>query len=336
VTLPSNLKAGFIALFGVIVIGTIGFYAITGLSVGDAAYVTVITITTLGFGNPIGELTAPTKLWIVIVLLSGMGAAIYTGTAVMEYGFSIVIGSDHRRQRKMLKELSRARDHVIVCGFGRVGSTAAAAIARQGVPVVVVEDDPDGVRQAIADDFLVLEGDATRNEILEQAGLMEARSLVACVASSSDNLVITLSAHALRKDIPVYARAIDRQTEKKLQLAGARGVVTPELVGGLKIAEYATHPDLGEFVDTLFRDPSTAFRIRRYTVGSDSPIIGKSLRDLDLRRQGGAMIVSISQSDQPVHTHPDPSRPFIANDIVYAMGSEMQLDQLDGLLTAQS
>ncbi|MEN8238181.1 MAG: potassium channel protein [Actinomycetota bacterium] len=334
--LPSNLKAGFVALAGVIVIGTIGFLFITGLSIGDAAYVTVITITTLGFGNPIGDLTPATKLWIVIVLLSGMGAAIYTGTAVMEYGFSIVIGSDHRRQRRMLKVISKVTNHVIVCGYGRVGSTAAAAIKRQGVPVVVIEDDDDGIQQAIADGFLVLEGDATRNEILLEARIREARSLVACVASSSDNLVITLSAHALHKEIPVFARAIDKQTEKKLKLAGARGVVTPELVGGLRIAEYATHPGLGEFVDSLLRDPSSEFQVRRFVVDPDSAVIGRSLTDLDLRRQGGAMIVSTTRTNQPAHTHPDPTRPFIADDAVYAIGSEIQLDQLARLLESHT
>ena len=331
-TLPSNLKTGFAALLIVILAGTIGFVVITGLSVGDAAYVTVITITTLGFGNPIGDLTGATKLWIVVVLLSGMGAAIYTGTAMMEYGFSIVIGSDHRRQRKMLKDISRATDHVIVCGYGRVGSTAATSIRQRGVPIVVVEDDPEGVQRAVADGFLVLEGNATRNEILEEARIDEARSLIACVASSSDNLVITLSAHAIRKEIPVYARAIDQQTEKKLQLAGARGVVTPELVGGLKIAEYATHPGLGEFVDTLFRDPSTEFQIQRFVVAPGSTVIGRSLRGLDLRHQGGAMIIAITRSDHPAHTHPDPSRPFAVDDTVYAIGSESQLDDLAVLL----
>ena len=335
-TLPNNLKAGFVSLFIVIIAGTIGFILISGLSIGDAAYVTVITITTLGFGNPIGDLSGATKLWIVIVLLSGMGAAIYTGTAVMEYGFSVVIGSDHRRQRKMLKDISRATNHVIVCGYGRVGSTAAAAIAHHGVPVVVIEDDPDGVQRARADGFLVLEGNATRNETLEDARIVEARSLIACVASSSDNLVITLSAHALRKDIPVYARAIDEQTEKKLELAGARAVVTPELVGGLKIAEYATHPGLGEFVDLLFRDPSTDFQIQRFIVAPGSTVIGRSLRDLDLRRQGGATIIAITRSDPPVHIHPDPSRPFIVEDTVYAIGSEKQLDLLASLLKGHS
>ena len=330
--LPINLRAGFIALSSVIVVGTLGFMLITGLGIGDAAYVTVITITTLGFGDPIGEVTGGTKWWIVIVLLSGMGAAIYTGTAVMEYGFSIAIGSDYRRQRKMLKDISRATDHVIVCGYGRVGSTAAAAIRHQAVPVVVIEDDTNGVGRAKADGFLVIEGDATRNEVLESGGIADARSLVACVASSSDNLVITLSAHALREDIPVYARAIDQQTENKLKLAGAQGVVTPELVGGLKIAEHATHPELGDFVDSLFRDPSSQFHIRRYVVTAGAAVVGRSLADLDLRGQGGAMIVSVTGADQPVHTHPDPSSPFINNDTVYAIGSEEQLDHLANLL----
>ena len=335
-TLPSNLKVGLIALLAVIIIGTIGFVTITGLHIADAAYVTVITITTLGFGNPIGDLTGATKLWIVIVLLSGIGAAIYTGTAMMEYGFSVVIGSDHRKQRKMLKDISRMSNHVIVCGYGRVGSTAAAAIRLQDVQVVIIEDDPDGAGQARADGFLVLEGDATRNEVLEKARIGEARSLVACVASSSDNLVITLSAHALREEVPVYARAIDQQTEKKLKLAGAQGVVTPELVGGLKIAEHATHPGYGEFFDTLFRDTSSEFQIRQFTVGRGSLVIGKSLTDLDLRRNGGAMIVAISQSDMPAHTYPDPTQAFTEQDTVYAIGSETQLDDLAGLVKGRA
>ena len=335
-TLPSNLKVGLVALLAVIIIGTIGFVTITGLHIADAAYVTVITITTFGFGNPIGDLTGATKLWIVIVLLSGIGAAIYTGTAMMEYGFSVVIGSDHRKQRKMLKDISRMSNHVIVCGYGRVGSTAAAAIRLQDVQVVIIEDDPDGAGQARADGFLVLEGDATRNEVLEKARIGEARSLVACVASSSDNLVITLSAHALREEVPVYARAIDQQTEKKLKLAGAQGVVTPELVGGLKIAEHATHPGYGEFFDTLFRDTSSEFQIRQFTVGRGSLVIGKSLTDLDLRRSGGAMIVAISQSDMPAHTYPDPTQTFTEQDTVYAIGSETQLDDLAGLVKGRA
>ncbi len=236
----------------------------------------------------------------------------------------------------MLDDITRSRDHVIVCGYGRVGSTAAAAIQRQGVPVVVIEDDADRITRSIADGFLVVEGDATRNEVLEDARIANARSVVACVSSSSDHLVITHSAHALQADIPVYARAIDHQTERKLKLAGARGVVTPELVGGLRIADYATHPELGDFVDTLFRDPSTGFQIRRFTVAPDSAVVGRSLADLDLRGQGGAMIVSMSQPGQPVHTYPDPSKPLARDDIVYAIGSDTQLDQLGLLLESHT
>ena len=330
--LPSNLKAGFVSLFLVIILGTMGFLVITGLGVGDAIYVTIITITTLGFGNPLGELTTGTKFWILIVLLSGMGAALYTLTAVMEYGFEIVIGSDHRRQRKMNKEIERAREHVIVCGYGRVGSTAASALRRQHVPFLVVEEDPARVANVVADGFLVVEGDATRDEVLVGAGLHAARSVIACVGSSSDNLVITLSAKAMRRDIAVYARAIDSQTEKKLMLAGADAVVTPELVGGERIAAFATRPDLVTFVDTVIRGSTNDFEIRSFVVGSESSAVGKSLADLDLRRQGGAMVVSMAREGEPLLTNPDPHQPMSVHDVVFGIGSKDQLADLEHLL----
>lgn len=330
--LPTNLKAGFISLVLVIVLGTTGFIAITGLGIGDAVYVTIITITTLGFGNPIGELTGGTKLWIVIVLLSGMGAALYTVTAVMEYGFEIVIGSDYRRLRRMNKKIERAKDHVIVCGYGRVGSTVAAALDRQGMPFLVVEDDPDRIANAIDSGWLVVDGDATRDEVLVVAGLEKARSVIACVASSSDNLVITLSVKAIRADIAVFARAIDSQTEKKLILAGADAVVTPELVGGERIAAFATQPDLADFVDTVVAGPAADFQIRSFVVAGDSRVVGKSLADLDLRKEGGAMVVSMTEPGQAIHTNPDPHRPMSAHDVVFGIGTQRQLAELRTLL----
>ncbi|GMQ98781.1 MAG: potassium channel protein [Acidimicrobiia bacterium] len=332
--LPSSLRAGVAALFIVVIVGAAGFVLLSHIGILDAVYLTLIVITTLGLGEPTILLETSTKVWLVVVLLAGMGAAIYTLTAMMEYGLEIVIGSDYRKRRRMERDVERVENHVIVCGHGRVGSTAAAALQRQGIPVVVVDSDPVAVDRAISDGFFAVEGDATRDESLVEARVHAARSLIACVESPSDNLVITLSAKALNPTVPVYARAIDSETEKKLTLAGADAVVTPELVGGERIAALATQPGLAEFVDLIVSNTASEVRIRRFVVEPDAIIVGKSLADLDLRRQGGAMVISLTSEDQPIQVNPDPETQVTAGDVVFAVGTIDQLSHLESTVSA--
>jgi len=332
--LPLNLRAGLAALFIVVIVGAAGFVVLSDIGIPDAIYLTVIVITTLGLGEPVILLETTTKVWLVIVLLAGMGAAVYTVTAMMEYGLEVVIGSDYRKRRRMKRDVERVENHVIVCGYGRVGSTAAAALQRQGIPVVVVEGDPGAVNDAATAGYLVVHGDATRDESLVEAQVRTARSLITCVESSSDNLVITLSAKALNPTISVYARAVDSETEKKLALAGADAVVTPELVGGQRIAALATQPGLAEFVDLIVSDTSSEVRIRRFVVEPNASIVGMSLAGLDLRRQGGAMVISLTSQDQPIQVNPDPEKQVTAGDVVFAVGTIDQLSHLESKVSA--
>ena len=327
-SLPTNLKAGLIALSVVLAFGSIGFVVIGEMTFPDALYFTVITITTLGYEEIGGPFDGSTRIWVVIVLISGMGAAIYTVTAMMEYGLEILIGSDYRRRRKMDKDLKRVKDHVIVCGYGRVGSTAAAALRRDDVPVVVVERRPKGVDAAIEAGFMVVDGDATRDEVLLEAGLDTCRSVVASLASASDNLVITLSVRAMRDSLPVTARAADAQTEKKLRLAGADSVVTPHQISGERIAALATQPGLAEFIDMVVRDSATEFRVKRFIVSDQSDSIGRTLADLDLRRDSGAMVIGIAEEGMPIRMNPDPNAPFTAGACVFGIGTADQLESL--------
>ncbi|GMQ93893.1 MAG: potassium channel protein [Acidimicrobiia bacterium] len=329
--LPHHLKIGLIALITVMVVGSTGFVLIGGLAGGDALYLTIITITTLGFSEIGGPFAGTTRVWVVIVLLSGMGAAFYTLTALIEYGFEVLFGSDHRRRRKMLKELSLVNDHIIICGYGRVGATAAAALRRGHIPVVVIEQRAATVRDAEDAEFLVVAGDATRDEVLLEAGIERARSVIASVASPSDNLVITLSVKALHPGIPVAARAVDIETENKLKLAGADAVVTPELLGGERIAALATQPGLAEFIDTVVRDSTTEFRIKRFVVADRSPSVGRTLSQLDLRKDSGAMVIGVAQEGEPIRMNPDPDKTFEHGDCVLGIGSETQLESLSHL-----
>lgn len=330
--LPRNLQAGVIALATVIIVGTIGFMFLSDLRFGEGIYLTIVTITTLGFAPGVESLDGLEQTWLVIVLLAGMGAAVYTLTAIMEYGFETVIGSDHRRRRRMEKDISRMTDHVIVCGFGRVGSMAVERLLAGGIPVVVVESKPEPLREALELGVSVVEGDATRDEVLLLAGIERARSLIASVEGSSDNLVITLSVKALRSDLPVTARAIDAQTEKKLTLAGADAVVTPEFLGGSRMAALATQPGLAEFIETVVHDSAMEFRIQRFIIGDASEVVGQSLSELHLRRDSGAMVIGVTGEGEPMRINPDPAQPFRAGDAVYGIGTEAQLAALGHII----
>ncbi len=235
----------------------------------------------------------------------------------------------------MNKELGRVANHVVVCGYGRVGATAAAALRREGIPVVVIERRTKAVDAAVEAGFMVVEGDATRDEILLKASLLRARSVIASLASSSDNLVITLSVRALHSGIPVTARAADEQTEKKLKLAGADSVVTPERVSGERIAALATQPGLAEFIDMVVRDSATEFRIKRFVVSADSASVGRTLADLDLRRDSGGMVIGVAQEGMPIRVNPDPHTPFTSGACVFGIGTADQLESLQHLFEGE-
>ena len=331
---PSNLRSGFIALGIVIVVGALGFMLFGGLVLDDALYATFTTITTVGYGEVGGPYTGMTRVWVVLVVIGGLGAVLYTASAVIEYGVETVLGSDHRRRRKMIKEIDRIHDHVIVCGFGRVGSTAWEALARDNIPAVVIERDPDVIELALDSGALVVEGDATKDDVLREAGVVKARSVIAAVASASDNLVITLSVRALHPDLLVAARAVDLETENKLTLAGATAVVTPELVGGERMAAMATEPGLTDFLDAVVHTSSIEFRIKRFEVIENSRFVGKTLAELDLRKDAGAMVIGVASPDQTVRINPDPQHPFAAGDVVFGLGSEGDLDRLSAIIAS--
>jgi voltage-gated potassium channel len=329
--MPSNLKAGIVALFVVMAVGSIGFVVIGDLTVGDALYVTIITISTLGYSEIGGPFLGATRMWVAVVLISGMGAALYTATAAVEYGFETVVGSDYRKRRKMHKDIASMKDHIIVCGYGRVGASAWRALTRDGLDVVVIDRDPAAVEAAIKAGAAIVEGEATRDDVLSQAGVARAKAVIAAVASPSDNLVITLSVKAVYPNLSVTARAVDHETEKKLTLAGADAVVTPELVGGERIAAFATQSGLAEFLDTVVHSSAVEFRIQRFIVPDRSHVVGQTIADLDLRRNSGAMVIGVAPPNDSVKVNPDPNTPFTSGDLVFGLGTASELARLEAI-----
>ena len=324
-----SLQAGLALLLTVIAIGTVGFMLIEGMSAFDGLYLTVITISTLGFGPGV-FLGTGGRAFAVILLVLGLGGVLYTAVVGLELAVDRLLGDD-RQKKRMQRTIEALSGHTIVCGYGQVGATTWQRLRAEGVDVVVIDSDPKLIESALEAGALAIRGDATHDGVLELAGLDRAASLVAAVRSDSDNLVITLSAKARRADILVVARAIDSEAERKLFMAGADRVVAPQQVGAERLAALVLNTDLAEFFDLMIAGRMVEFRVAEFPISDTSPIIGQSLRDLDLRARGGAMVIAVGRRRDQLDLNPDPSLVFRAGQVLVAVGSQEQLDALKRL-----
>lgn len=327
-----DLRVGLVVLLVSVVVGAAGFMLIEVMSLIDAVYMTVITITTVGFAEIGGPLSTGGRLWTMAVLISGMGAALYTAFLGVEYLAQTVIGGQ-RRQRKMERVIEDLENHVVLCGFGRVGRTAWLSLSHDNADVVVVDINPERVAAAQSMGALAIEGDATLDEHLERAGVARSRVVIPAVSKDSDNLVITLSAKAINPSVLVVARAFSEETEKKLYRAGADRVVAPQLVGGQRLATLAMRPNLAEFIDFVVGGRTVEFQVEEFIVADGSPIVGKTLRELDLRRVSGAMVLAVGESPGKLSLNPDPDHIFSAGELVVGVGTTPQLQNLRDLVT---
>ena len=314
-------------LVAVLTVGTIG-YALLGLSLLDSLYQSVTTVTTVGF-RELGEPTVGFRVFTIVLVLLGAGTVLYTLGVLLE---ALVEGrlSDQWGRRRMQRELDELDGHVIVCGWGRVGRAIAANLS--GRPVVVIDRDQERVESVHG---LSVEGDATDDEVLRAAGIERASALVAALSADADNLYVTLSARQLRPDLFIVARARMESAEAKLLQAGADRVVNPQSIGGARMAALVGQPHVAAFLDLVMHDGSLEFRLAEVDVGAGSPVVGRSLRDAHLRDTSGALVLAMRAADGTFRTNPPPDEVMVAGDVLIAIGTEVQLKALQGLVTAR-
>jgi len=319
--------AASLAILSLITIGgAVGYTVLEGATFGDALYMTVLTISTVGF-QEVFPLSAAGRILTTGIIVVGVGAALYTAGTALEMGLERFLGGDQRR-RRMQREIDRLDQHVIVAGFGRVGSHTWATLQAEEIPTVVIECDPDAVQAAHDAGAQVVEGDATRNEALEAAGIGRARALIACVREDSDNLVIVLSAKSRRTDLAVISRANEVESRDKLRLAGADRIVSPQLVGAHRLAALAAEPRLDEFVDVILHGKLTELRIEGFEVGEGSTLSGKLLRDADIRNLSGAQVLALETPDGDIVVNPEPGAMIRPGHTLIAIGSSDQVERL--------
>ncbi len=326
-TLWRGVVAGLVLVGLITTVGTVGYMITEDLPFLDALYTSVITISTVGFREPGTGFTPAGQILTIVIVVSGVGSLLYTATVGLELLVERLMGGD-RRAKRLRKEVQLLDDHVIVCGFGRIGRNVWLELRRLGIPAVVVDQEPDPLEAAQAMGALVVEGNATQNEVLLDAGIRKARSVIACVRADSDNLVIVLSAKALRPDVPVIARASEAESEDKLRLAGADRVVAPQVVGAHRLARLVAQPHLADFVDLVVGGEVVEFAVEGCTVHEGSVMAGSTLRETDVRGHTGALVLGLQEGTGEVALNPDPDAVIRPGQNLVALGT---LDQLAAL-----
>ena len=326
----SRLRISIILLFAVIFAGTIGYSVFEDMPVFDAFYMTVITISTVGFSE-IKPLSQVGRIITVIVIVSGISVLTYTLGQVAR----IFVEGELQRilgRRKLEKQISKLNDHYIICGSGRIGTIISRELSDEKIPFVVIEQDSEKVTQLEEDHFLYLNMDATSEEALLQAGLKKAKGIVTAVKSDADNVFITLTAKGLRPDIFVLARASDVQNESKILRAGATRVVCPYLFGGRRMAQILKKPTVIDFIDSAMMDSQLGLSMEEAVIGPASDLIGKTLIDSQIRQRFGVIIVAIKKPTSEMIFNPTPTEKLESEDTIVVIGKKEDLKRMNEVL----
>ena len=306
----------------VFVVGTIG-YRVIGLSWVDASYQTTTTITTVGF-RELHDFSDGEQLFTMFIIVTGVSTVLYTFTL----GMQVVVEGQVRQvlgRRRMDNKIAKLEDHVVLCGWGRVGQAIADDLVHAGRDVVVIDADADRVASVTLPTVV---GDATHDDTLNAAGLRRASALIAALAGDAENLFVTLTGRAMKPDLFIVARARQDESIAKLTRAGADRVVNPQELGAARMASFVLQPNVAEFVDVVMHDRSHEFRMQEVLVTPDSSLAGQSLRAANLRQASGALVLAIRDTDGVFNSNPDPDMTIEANHVIIAVGTEADLKML--------
>lgn len=322
----THLKIVIVLIFATVSIGLVGYMAIEGLRFIDALYMTVITLTTVGF-KEVKDLSDLGRLFTIFLIILGVGVIAYSVRIIIELFLDKKIG-EFWRVKRMKEKIEKLINHYIVCGYGRIGAEICSEFAKAGVPFVVIEKDPEAIEKLQTKGFLYVEGDAEENEILLAAGIERAKALLSVLTSDADNVFVTLSAKALNPKIKVAARATDYQAEEKLKRAGADNVISPYIIGGRRLAAVVIKPTVVDFLDTVVSAGNVELQMEEIQVQDDSEILGKSLSDAEIRQKSGAIIVAIVDNKGNFKINPPPTEKILSGEILIALGTNNQLKRL--------
>jgi len=325
--MKSGIRSYLLPLGGLIFIlglAPLGFMALEGMSYFDGLYMTIITISTVGFSE-VKPLHEAGRWYVILIIVVGLVTVSYIlkgiSESIVEGQLRAVLG-----KRKMDARLRKLEGHTIVAGYGRVGQEVVRELlgAKKASPFVVVECDAAVTDRLTASDILNVCGDITADESLRRAGIESAANLISTVPSDADNVYLTLSARHLNPQINIIARADQPEAERKLMRAGATNVVSPHSLGGVRMAQLAIRPNLVHFVRSI-AEGEAGFSVEETVISAESPLAGQTLKDLDLPSRSNISVVGIKKPESGLVLSPKGDMRIDAGDILLVVGEEQAL-----------
>jgi voltage-gated potassium channel len=322
-----DLWRGVIILLLVFVVGTFGYRLIEGWSFLDSLFMTITTITTVGY-REVHPLSTAGRIFTIFLILGGVGTAFYILTSMVRYILEGEFGIRIGRQR-MEAKIKRLNGHFILCGYGRVGRSIANILKQQEARFVVIDWDLDAVNKAQQAGYLTINGDATKDESLKQARIDNARGIIIALGDDGSTIYTTLAAKELNASLSIVARASNEDADRKLQQAGADRVVAPESIGGMRMARLALRPQAVEFIETVLFGREKQLLVEEIEAAEDSPLVGCSIKEIE-ERFSGIRILALKKADGELIPNPGPHNVVEKENSLTAFGTIEQLQSIEG------
>jgi voltage-gated potassium channel len=324
----SKIYTALVMLIVLIFIGVLGYKFISGYQWIDAIYMTVITITTVGFAE-VNPLDTPSKIFTVFLILASVVIVGYALSIITEYILSRNNFEDIK-QRKMQKRINAMSNHIIICGFGRNGKQAARKLLAYKKPFVIIERNRDIVEKFQEDDIPFIFGNANEDETLIEAGIERASTLISALPSDADNLFVVLSARQINENLRIISRASEETSYNKLKLAGANNVILPDKIGGDHMASLVVIPDLIEFIDNLGIVGERNINVEEVQVNKlyDAKEI-KTIKDLDLRKKTGCTVIGFKDENGEYIVNPEAETRLVPGSKIVVLGRPEQIQRLN-------
>ncbi len=332
-----TIKIGIGLFVSIIALGSIGYHLLEGLGFIDSIYMTVITISTVGFKEVGSEpLSQAGKIFTMFMIISSLGSFAYVGSNMARFVFDGEL-ANYIKTYRVDKKIAKLSSHVIIVGYGRNGEQAAQELSEHGVGFVIV-DKRDNVISRVREnpELLYIKGDATHEDILEKAKVCNARALIVTTPEDADNVFVVLTARSMNPNLIIISRASELGSQMKLKRAGATNVIMPERIGGQRMAKLVHQPDVVEFIEYVLLQKSKDVSLEEIPCKNLAQrFVGKSISDLRVRELSGANIIGIKISSARYVFNPDPKMVISRNDQLFVLGNPEQIRKLKEVMASE-
>ena len=314
----------------IVIFGTVGYMLIEDWELFDALYMTVITVSTVGFSE-VHQISQAGRLFTILLVFFGVGFSLYIAAAVVQFmvegRIRLILG-----RRRLEKKISRIKNHYIVCGYGRIGRVLCRNLKRKPFDLVVIEKNPELISAMDTDGVLYVSGDAADEENLLRAGIKRAKGLIAVLASDTDNVFLVLTARQLDPDLLIIARGSQEESKSKLRAAGANTVESPYDIGAASMAHRIIRPTVTSFLDLAFAHKRKDIQMEEIPVSASSDLVNVMLKDTGIRQKYNLIIIAIKKPGKSMLFNPSFEAIIEMGDTIIAVGEEINLQKLEHIL----